>query len=112
RQMRLFRPDVVITRGYSAETVGRIAAFIARVPRTVVWVHHCGDPEPRGSVRRVVDRILDPLTDAYFGVAEAQRSFMSEDLRYPSEKITIVHNGVDPTLYDTSDDRSVLKELG
>lgn len=110
RQMRRFRPDIVITRGYNAETIGRVAATISRVPHSVVWVHHCGDPQPRGRLRRLVDRALDPVTDAYFGVAEAQRTFMSDDLGYPPEKIMVVHNGVDPALYDTSDDRGVLAE--
>ncbi|MEU5841260.1 glycosyltransferase [Rhodococcus sp. NPDC047139] len=112
RQMRRFRPDIVITRGYNAETLGRTAAFLARVPHVVVWVHHCGDPEPRGRLRRFADRCLDPLTDAYFGVAEAQRAFMTDDLGCPAEKITVVHNGVDTSLYDPEDDRSVLPELG
>ncbi|MCD5419365.1 glycosyltransferase [Rhodococcus pyridinivorans] len=112
REMRRFRPDSVITRGYNAETLGRAAAFLARVPHVVVWVHHCGDPEPRGPLRRLIDRCLDPITDSYFGVAEAQRAFMTDDLGYPPEKITVVHNGVDPSLYDTTDDRSVLPELG
>lgn len=112
RQMRRFRPDVLITRGYNAEVLGRAAALIARVPHSVVWVHHCDDPEPRGRIRRLVDRLLDPVTDAYFGVAEAQRAFMTDDLGYPAEKITIVHNGVDPALYETTDDRSILVELG
>ena len=112
REMRRFRPDIVITRGYNAETLGRAAAFLARVPHVVVWVHHCGDPEPRGRLRRLIDRCLDPLTDSYFGVAEAQRAFMTDDLGYPPEKITVVYNGVDPSLYDTTDDPSVLPELG
>ncbi|MBS9374375.1 glycosyltransferase [Rhodococcus sp. B50] len=112
REMRRFRPDIVVTRGYNAETLGRAAAFLSRVPHVVVWVHHCGDPEPRGRLRRLVDRCLDPITDAYFGVAEAQRAFMTDDLGYPPEKITVVYNGVDPSLYGTADDRSVLPELG
>ena len=112
RQMRRFRPDIVITRGYNAETLGRAAAFLARVPHVVVWVHHCGDPEPRGRLRQMIDRCLDPITDSYFGVAEAQRAFMTDDLGYPPDKITVVYNGVDPSLYDTTDDRSVLPDLG
>src|SRR4029077_9050455 len=38
REMRNFAPDVVITRGYSAETLGRIAAWLAHVPHNVVRV--------------------------------------------------------------------------
>lgn len=96
REMRRFRPDLVITRGYNAELLGRLAAFVTRTPRSIVWIHHCGDTEPISTVRRWIDRRLDPITDAYFGVAEAQRPFMVGELGFPDDKITIVHNGVDP----------------
>lgn len=110
--MREFAPDVVITRGYNAEMLGRIAARRAGVPYSVVWVHNCGDTEPRGRVREVADRLLDRRTTAYFGVARTQLDYMVDELRYPREKITIVYNGVDPAGFETSDDRSAVAELG
>ncbi len=99
REMRRFRPDLVITRGYNAEILGRTAAFVTRVPRSIVWIHHCGDTEPLSPVRRRLDRFLDPITDAYFGVAQAQKQFMVDGLGFRGDKITIVHNGVDPSLF-------------
>ena len=48
REMRNFAPDVVITRGYNAETLGRIAAWLTHVPHNVVWVHNCGDHRATG----------------------------------------------------------------
>src|SRR6185312_8987112 len=69
REMRDFTPDVVITRGYNAEMLGRIAAWLTHVPHNVVWVHNYGDMEQRGAVRRIADRVLDRVTSAYFGVA-------------------------------------------
>ena len=50
--VRIFRglsPDLVIVRGFNAECLGRVAAVLARVRHTVVWVHNCGDVEPRGA---------------------------------------------------------------
>src|SRR5258705_6767431 len=58
REMRNFAPDVVITRGYNAEMLGRIAAWLTRVPHNVVWVHNYGDTEPRGAGHRLADRML------------------------------------------------------
>ena len=78
--MRSFAPDVVITRGYNAETLGRIAAWLTHVPHSVVWVHNHGDTEPRGAVRRMADRMLDRVTSAYFGVANAQTDYLVDDL--------------------------------
>ncbi|NNH70793.1 glycosyltransferase [Nocardia uniformis] len=112
RVMRLERPDVVITRGYNAEALGRIAAWCAGVPNTIVWVHNCGDVEPRGRVRAIVDRILDRYTTAYFGVARAQIRYLTDDLGYPESKIEVIYNGVDPSAFDAADNRTAARELG
>ena len=47
-------------------------------------------------LRHVLDRALDPVTDAYFGVAHAQVPYMVEQLGLPENKVRIIHNGVDP----------------
>lgn len=105
-------PDVVVLRGYSAEALGRIAARVAGVPHSIVWVHNISDITPRGRIRPIVDRLLDRWTTAYFGVAEGQRDYLVEQLGYPEEKIRIVLNGVDPALFDTGADESVRREFG
>jgi glycosyltransferase involved in cell wall biosynthesis len=112
REMRDFMPDVVITRGYNAEMLGRIAAWLTRVPRSVVWVHNHGDIEPRGAVRRIADRVLDKVTSAYFGVASAQIDYMVNDLKYSPDKIHIINNGVDPDGFEWTDERSAVSDLG
>lgn len=114
RLMRRFAPDVVVTRGYNAETLGRIAATIARVPRQVVWVHNHGDTAPRGRLRKLQDRLLDRVTDAYFGVAQAQREYLTGDLGHAEDKVRIVHNGVDPGVFDPGRSRpaALAAELG
>lgn len=111
-ELRRTRPDVVVVRGYSAELLGRTAAALARVPRTVVWVHNCDDIEPRGALRRVSDRLLEPVTDAYFGVAHRQVDYLTRDLGHPARKVTIIHNGVDPAPFDDVSGAPVRSELG
>jgi glycosyltransferase involved in cell wall biosynthesis len=110
--IRRVRPDVVVVRGYNAETLGRIAARIAGVKHTIMWVHNIGDAEPRSSLRTIVDRVLNHWTSGYFGVAEAQRRYLVDELGYPDDKIRIIHNGVDPALFDVDTDRGVLAEFG
>lgn len=106
REMRRTRPDIVVTRGYNAEALGRLAAAIARVPVAAIWVHNCGDIESRGRLRRVVDRMLEPVTSAYLGVAHGQVPYLTDDLGYPASKIHVVHNGVDPARFTTERSRS------
>jgi glycosyltransferase involved in cell wall biosynthesis len=52
------------------------------------------------------------VTDAYFGVAEAQVPYLVNDLGHPAEKVRIIHNGVDPDAFNGTGDRSVRSELG
>ena len=106
RLMRAQRPDIVITRGYNAEALGRIAAALTRVPRTAIWVHNCGDVEPRGRVRGIVDRVLAPVTDAYYAVAHGQRPYITGELGYPDERVEVVHNGVDPARFSAAGSRA------
>ena len=109
---RRSRPDVVVVRGYNAETLGRIAARLSGVKHTIMWVHNIGDAEPRGRVRVLVDRALTRWTSGYFGVAEAQRRYLVDELGYPADKIRIIHNGVDGKQFNASTDRTALAEFG
>lgn len=110
--MRRLQPDVVVVRGYNAEMLGRVAAMLAGVKRRIVWVHNVVDIEPRSAVRKLADRFLGPVTSAYFGVARAQVRYMVNDLGYSSKKVRIIHNGVDPTAFESRDDRGILAEFG
>ncbi len=95
REMRRTRPDLVVTRGYNAEMLGRIAALLARVPRMAIWLHDCGDVVPRTLTRKIFDRLLDPVTSAYYGVAHGQVAPLATNLGYRPGKIAIARNGID-----------------
>lgn len=112
KEIRRARPDVVIVRGYSAEALGRIAAIIAGVTAIVVWVHNMEELRPRSLVRRMSDRLMQPRTTAYFGVAYAQLPYMRDVLGIPEEKIRIIHNGIDVAAFGGLPDPTVLSELG
>jgi glycosyltransferase involved in cell wall biosynthesis len=112
RKLREFSPDVVVVRGYNAEVLGRVAAVLAGVPSLIVWVHNCGDLRPRGALRRICDAALDRVTNAYFGVAHAQVPYLVRELRFPSRKIRIIHNGVDLSSFPATTDRDLRNQFG
>ncbi|MBT0566281.1 glycosyltransferase [Williamsia sp. CHRR-6] len=93
--MRRWRPEVVLTRGYNADMLGRLAAIIARVPTRIVWVHHHAEVDDRTPLRRRADAVLDRYTTAYFGVAQTQRAFLTDVLGFAEDKVVIIRNGVD-----------------
>lgn len=106
------RADVVVMTGYNAETLGRIAARIAGVGHTILWVHNASEITPRSVVHRFIDRALSRWTSAYFGVAAVQRHFLVHERGYAADRVRIIRNGVDPALFDGATDRRVLAELG
>ncbi|MHA6795993.1 glycosyltransferase [Pseudonocardia bannensis] len=106
--MRRTRPDMVVLRGANAEALGRIAAVISGVPRTVLWVHNNADVTPRSRLRRLADRVLEPVTSAYYGVAFGQLPYLVDELGYPREKVRIIQNGVDLTRFEA--DRSAMRD--
>lgn len=116
RLMRRQRPDIVVTRAFNAEALGRLAGVLARVPRLTVWVHNCGDLAPRGALRRISDTLLRPVTAAVYGVAHGQLSYLTEELGHRPEVVRIVHNGTDLTEAPTPPTRAQLRaraaELG
>lgn len=114
RQMRRERAELVVTRSYNAEVLGRVAARLAGVSRSVVWLHNAQDLRPRSRLRRFSDRTLDRVTTAYFAVARGQLPYLVDDLGYPPEKIHVVHNGVDPAChpYPADRDLALARELG
>lgn len=111
RLMREIRPHAVVTRGFNAEVLGRLAARIARVPVSVVWKHNCGDLD-RPRHEAVAERLLEPLTDYYFGVAFGQVPYLVNELGLPGRKIRIIRNGVEPGAYDRGRDPAVARGLG
>lgn len=98
--MRRIRPDVVITRGYNAEALGRVAAVLTRVRRTAIWIHNCAPIQARSPIRNLFDRAMEPFTSAYLGVTHAQLPYLTSTLGYPVRKIRIVYNGVSPERFD------------
>jgi glycosyltransferase involved in cell wall biosynthesis len=109
---RQARPDVVMVRSFNAETLGRIAARIAGVQHSIMWVHSMLDLRPRSTAHTAIDRALTRWTSGYFGVAEAQRQYLVDELGYPADRIRVIHNGVDLPLFDPNTDRSALGEFG
>jgi glycosyltransferase involved in cell wall biosynthesis len=98
REIKRFRPDVVVTRGFNAEIIGRLAAATGSNATKVVWKRNCGDVH-RSVKEKVLDRVFDRLTDRYFGVAFGQVPYLVNDLGIAGHKIRIIRNGADPDAF-------------
>ena len=108
RVIRREKPDVVSA---NACLSGRVAAWLCRVPCRV-FVRHSAFPESgiatRFPVRPVVGRLQTVLSTDVVAVAEAAADNLVS-LGIPREKITVIHNAVEPPRKVSPDETAALR---
>jgi glycosyltransferase involved in cell wall biosynthesis len=93
RELRRIRPQVVHTWLFTADLYGRLAAWLAGVPRVVCAVRSVEPWKPKHYIW--VDRLLRLITHAYIvNAAEIGRVIARRDW-VSTAKISTVYNGLD-----------------
>lgn len=110
RQIRNFKPDVLLTQGAGTTALARLAATLHGVRHQVVWVHT--SIRTQHPWRQTLDRILIPLTSVFLGVCDSQRKHLENICHYPIHKIRIIRNGINPSIFQTTESQSSLEEFG
>ena len=87
------RFHVVHTHLYRANTPGRIAAILAKVPVIIANEHNIDSWKTLK--QRKMDRFLSRFTDKIIAVSEGVKSFYVNEVGIPEEKIEVIYNGVD-----------------
>lgn len=100
RVMQAFRPQIVHTWLPTANTLGRIAALVARTP-ALIASERAADAW-KGPPRRCVDRLLGRRTARILTNSEAVRRFLAERIGLPAQKIIVIRNGLDVTEFDAA----------
>jgi glycosyltransferase involved in cell wall biosynthesis len=94
RFMRERRPDIVHTWMFTANTWGRVAALLARVP-ALVASERCVDLW-KGPLHRGLDRLLAVPTRRVIANSRAVARFLIEGEGIPASRLRVVTNGLDP----------------
>ncbi len=94
RFMRERRPDIVHTWMFTANTWGRIAALLARVP-ALVASERCVDLW-KNPLHRGLDRLLAVPTRRIVANSEAVARFLREREGIPASRVRVIPNGLDP----------------
>lgn len=94
-----------VTDGFLNMIVGRLAAFLARTPVSVLAFHSYdtiirqGTKPLRRAALEVSDVIYHPSMHAYIALAESHKSYLIEKKRLRASKISVIYNGVDIGAY-------------
>jgi glycosyltransferase involved in cell wall biosynthesis len=115
--LRKERPDVVHTHTAKAGALGRLAAWLARVPVIVHTYHghvfygYFGWLKTR--MYLMIERALGRLTTSVIAISESQRDELSGRYRViPREKIVVVQNGFDLGAFSAKDRQQMREGLG
>lgn len=92
RLMRRQKIDVVHTLNFTANTWGRAAAILARVPRIIA--HERGTAWTDTPMMRLVNRALYPFTDLMLANSEAARIILRHHVGLPDARIKVIYNGL------------------
>ena len=95
RDFRRLRIQIVHTCDFYPATMGRIAAFLARVPARVHTLHSLYDWYPGWAHR--INRLLASQTHQVTAVSNPVLESSLKLDKLPTEKCRMVHNGVDST---------------
>ena len=104
--LRAQTPTIVDVVGRDdAALWGRLAARLAGVPVVIESLHHgrfSAASDPKRILYHVLNRLLDPWTDAFVAVSQVQRAFYAE-IGLAEKQIAVIHNGIDMERFDTSE---------
>lgn len=93
------RPAIVHTHTSKAGILGRLAARVAGVPDIVHTPHghlFYGHFHPAATeIFRVAEKIMAPVTTRYIALANGEKKDHMAYLNMASEKIAVIHSGVD-----------------
>lgn len=98
RLCRSVRPDIVHANSSKAGVLGRLAAWIARVPVRIFTVHGWAFAQYDGFASRLylwLDRLVRPLTTGFICVSERTRAAGVEARTCVPARTTVIPNAVD-----------------
>lgn len=106
--LRKYRPSVVHTHLFTADTWGRLAAFITRVPCILNTVHSTNTW--KGSLYRFIDQILSLATNKVVACSDEVANVLRTTFRISQKRIAVISNGIDFTRFE-SVNLSTIKEI-
>lgn len=105
RLLRKHKIDLIHTHAYSAGTIGRISAFLARVP--IIISHNQSVYDYYNKYFNFVEWVLSSITDRIICCSDAVKKFTTEVQRIDAGRLMTVYNGAEdfPPVSETATSR-------
>ena len=114
RLCRRVRPDIVHVHSSKMGVLGRLAAWLARVPVRILTVHGWSFAAYSGLTRSLflwIERLMRPVTTTVVCVAEATREEGLASRTCDPQRTVVVHNAVDVRSFAPSRRRGAIPEV-
>ncbi len=93
-------PEIVHTHLILATIVGRIIAWYSKVPVIVTTEHNISNWQKKYFLLFSIYKITTMFTDKIFAISEAVKKQLIMKGKIKSEKITVLYDGVDLSIFD------------
>lgn len=90
--LRTWKPDIVHTFLFTANTFGRVAAIATRAPVIIATEHNC---DPRDIGRVAIDRVLARFTDRIIVVTKPIEEHVIKHHWVSKKKVVLIDEGID-----------------
>jgi len=109
RWLRLHRPKVVHTHLFTADSWGRLAAFLAGVPAVFSTAHSSNQWKSRLHI--TIDRLMARVTSKVIACTEAVQQVLITEHHIPAKKVALVGNGIDFQRLENADVHGLTSEF-
>lgn len=97
KELKQTKPDIVHTHLFGADTWGRLAAVLAKVPVIISTEHNMN--LDYGWLKKIIKLVLSLFTDKIVAVSQAVKEYSVAKGKIKAAKIAVIYNGIDLTRF-------------
>ncbi|WP_160674492.1 glycosyltransferase family 4 protein [Clostridium sp. C8-1-8] len=115
--VRKVKPDIVHCHSSKAGGIGRLIAYINRVPKIIYTPHAYVIQNPNiGNLKRnifyIIEKLLARLTTTTINVSNGEKQFAVQSKLIEKQKSKVIYNGIENIISDIGNIHSKRNELG